>query len=64
MWYKVTIELMTFRLSVDCVYNSNNISEVDQLGYLALCTSLMSLTLEGNPLSITLAETKVCTITT
>lgn len=34
---------------------SNDISEEDQLGYLALCPSLRSLTLEGNPLSITLA---------
>lgn len=37
---------------------SNNLSDADQLGYLALCPSLVSLTLEGNPLSMMLAETR------
>ena len=36
----------------------NNLSEKDQLGYLSLC-SLSALTLEGNPLSIGLAEEMV-----
>ena len=35
--------------------SSNNLNEVDQLGYLALCQSLRSLTLEGNPLCTQLA---------
>lgn len=39
--------------------SSNNLRDEDQLGYLALCPSLVSVTLEGNPLSIMLAETTV-----
>ena len=35
---------------------SNNLEEMDQLGYLALCQNLRSLTLEGNPLCAALAE--------
>lgn len=38
---------------------SNNLKDEDQLGYLALCPSLRTLTLEGNPLSIMLAESAV-----
>ena len=38
---------------------SNNLSELDQLGYLSLCSSLISLNLEGNPLCTLLAEREV-----
>lgn len=47
-------------ISLSCMSAySNNLTDEDQLGYLALCPSLVSLTLEGNPLSIRLAETEV-----
>ena len=39
---------------------SNNVFENDQLGYLSLCASLLTLTLEGNPLCIALADKEVC----
>ena len=37
----------------------NEVSDLDQLGYLGLCPALSSLTLEGNPLTTTLAQ-EVC----
>ena len=38
---------------------SNDISEMDQLGYLGLCVSLKAITLEGNPLATRLLEETV-----
>lgn len=38
---------------------SNQVSEVDQLGYLGLCGELSSLTLAGNPLAQHIADQQV-----
>jgi Leucine-rich repeat (LRR) protein len=38
---------------------SNNLSELDQIGYLCLCPSLVSVTLDGNPICTLLAEKEV-----
>ena len=38
----------------------NEVSDLDQLGYLGLCPTLSSLTLEGNPITATLAQEEVC----
>lgn len=38
---------------------SNNLTEEDQLGYLALCSSLSAVNLEGNPVASFLAQREV-----
>ena len=48
-----------YLLSIEFLYPSNDLSDMDQVGYLSLCSALSVLTLEGNPLCTLLAEQQV-----
>ncbi len=55
---KKILESILLNIVIFLLY-SNELGDLDQLGYLSLCPALSVLTLEGNPLCSLLAQQQV-----